>query len=117
MNAKVIGYIQTAIAILAVVAVAAASFADKLSGKTAVICGIIAVVLFGVARAWAKAGDDLKHPFKTREFWVGAVVAVATVATSVAGYVPASWGAIGATVEALALGVIAVLPNLGAKKA
>ena len=112
MNQKVIGWVQMLLALIGAIAPAAMSLSGQLSGKAAAVCGVIAVVLFGLSRAWAKAGDELKNPWDTREFWYGIVIAVATFASGLAGWVPAGWAAIGSTVEIMAVGIIAALPFL-----
>ena len=110
MNTRTLGIIQTVIACLAAVATGLSSYLGELSGRPAVICGAIIAVIYGIQRAWVKAGDDLKRPWTTREFWLTAITAVATVAAACVGFVPVSWAAVAASIEVMAVGIVTVLP-------
>jgi|GEM_PF-6273641 len=109
MSTSAVKKVQLALAIVTLLAVFLSSIVSALPPEAAVAVGFLVTLFYGIGRVWDKAGKKLKKPWTTTEFWGGVVIAVATVASGFAEIVPATWAAIAASVEVLAIGILAAV--------
>jgi hypothetical protein len=104
------------IAILSTVATALLAVGEVLPPQWALLVAALGAGAYGIARALQKvaAGQPLKAMLATTETWGAALVALAAIASAVAGVVPPTWAAGVAAGAAVLLKIARVVQSLNA---
>jgi hypothetical protein len=104
------------IAILSTIATALLAIGEVLPPQWALLVAALGAGAYGIARALQKVADGqpLKSLLTTTETWGAALVALAAIASAVAGVVPSAWAAGVTAVAAVLLKIARVVQAIKA---